>query len=132
MKARRIQWVGLVIALLVASAAPAQIPIHAIQGMMRSTVRPTGAVAPPAYEFTWATAETTRNWTGAALSTDGRRQTAVVQWGLIYVSTNYGVAWSAKESARRGSAFLPFTRISKLFRTAHEGTKKRHFFSSLT
>ena len=101
MKARLVQWVSVVPVAFLACAAVAQIPLQAMQGMMRSTVRPTGAGAPPPYEFTWATAESNRNWTGAALSADGRRQTALVQWGLIYVSTNYGVAWSTKESARQ-------------------------------
>ena len=47
----------------------------------------------------WTTNEADRNWTGAALSTDGRYQTAVVQNGAIYVSGDYGNSWSAKGGA---------------------------------
>lgn len=83
---------------LLTGVSTAQIPLRAMQGMMRSTVRT--SVAAPRYEFIWATAESNRNWTGAALSADGRRQTALVQWGSIYVSTNYGVTWSAKDVSR--------------------------------
>ena len=46
--------------------------------------------------LTWTTSDADRNWTGAALSADGRYQTAVVQNGLIYVSSDYGNAWTAK------------------------------------
>ncbi len=46
--------------------------------------------------LTWTTSDADRNWTGAALSADGRFQTAVVQHGLIYVSGDYGNSWTAK------------------------------------
>ena len=47
----------------------------------------------------WTTSDADRNWTGAALSADGRYQTAVVQNGLIYVSGDYGNSWTGKGMA---------------------------------
>ena len=95
-----VRCVGLAIGVLAAGAVFAQIPRSVMAGMMRSAIRPpTGGGAAPV-EFTWTVRDSSRDWTGAALSADGRRQTAVVQNGLIYVSTNYGVAWSAKGSAQ--------------------------------
>jgi hypothetical protein len=44
---------------------------------------------------TWTVAESNRNWTGAALSYDGMRQTAVVQHGRIYCSADYGKTFVA-------------------------------------
>ena len=44
----------------------------------------------------WTASDADRNWTGAALSSDGRYQTALVQNGLIYVSGDYGNSWTGK------------------------------------
>jgi hypothetical protein len=49
---------------------------------------------------TWTAGADARNWTGVALSGDGRRQVAVVENGLIYVSSDYGVCWSGVADVR--------------------------------
>ena len=95
-----VRCVWLAVGFLTAGAVFAQIPRSVMVGMMRSAIRPpTGGGVAPA-DLTWTVRDSSRDWTGAALSADGRRQTAVVQNGLIYVSTNYGVAWSPKGSAQ--------------------------------
>jgi hypothetical protein len=48
--------------------------------------------------LTWTAGESNRNWTGAGLSMDGRYQTAVVQHGVIYGSSDYGNTWTATGS----------------------------------
>ena len=42
---------------------------------------------------TWTAKGTTLNWYGIAMSSDGKIQTAVVDTGLIYLSSDYGETW---------------------------------------
>jgi len=53
------------------------------------------------YGTTWQ-AKTSANqwWTAIAMSSTGQYQTAVVDGGQIYVSSDFGVTWTAKESYR--------------------------------
>lgn len=48
------------------------------------------------FGYTWTPkmTDTTRNWRGIAISSDGKYQTAVGIDGSIYRSTDYGVTWS--------------------------------------
>jgi len=50
---------------------------------------------------TWTAKETERNWSSVAMSSDGTKQTAVVDGGQIYISTDSGNTWTAKETNRR-------------------------------
>jgi|GEM_PF-1001396 len=52
------------------------------------------------YGNTWTAKDSSRNWYGVAMSSDGKIQTAVVWGGQIYVSTDYGNTWTAKDSSR--------------------------------
>jgi photosystem II stability/assembly factor-like uncharacterized protein len=44
--------------------------------------------------------DSTRNWRGIAMSSDGKYQTAVVFAGAIYISNDYGNTWRAKASSQ--------------------------------
>ena len=52
------------------------------------------------YPWTDKTKESNRYWSSVAMSADGTKQTAVVDGGQIYVSTDSGNTWTAKESNR--------------------------------
>jgi hypothetical protein len=48
----------------------------------------------------WKATEAPRNWAGVAMSADGRYQTAVVQGGTIFISTDYGLQWAPRDFNR--------------------------------
>jgi photosystem II stability/assembly factor-like uncharacterized protein len=48
----------------------------------------------------WIPLESNRSWESVAMSADGTKQTAVVDGGKIYISTDSGNTWTAKESNR--------------------------------
>jgi archaellum component FlaC len=52
------------------------------------------------YGNIWVAKDSSRYWSGIAMSSDGKIQTAVVQNGQIYISTDYGNTWNAKDSPR--------------------------------
>ena len=54
----------------------------------------------PAFGETWVLKETSRDWESVSISADGSRQTAVVNNGQIYISSDYGNTWAAKETNR--------------------------------
>ncbi len=43
---------------------------------------------------------TSEEWSGIAMSSDGKIQTAVEYHGYIYISNDYGYTWTAKDSSR--------------------------------
>jgi hypothetical protein len=52
------------------------------------------------YGQNWVARESSRNWYGIAVSSDGKYQTAVVFTGQIYTSSDYGKTWTARNSVR--------------------------------
>ena len=52
------------------------------------------------YGVTWTGRDSNRSWSGVAMSSDGRIQTALHYNGLIYTSTNYGITWAPRGSVR--------------------------------
>ena len=46
---------------------------------------------------------TSTTWTGVAISSDGSRQTGIANDKQIYISTDYGNTWAAKDSNRKWS-----------------------------
>ncbi len=60
-----------------------------------------GSVTMDLYDVdVWTAKDSDRTWTGVAMSTNGTRQTAIVQNGRIYVSTDSGNTWVIKNSDR--------------------------------
>ena len=53
------------------------------------------------YNFgtTWTARDSSRNWAGLAVSSDGSYQVAATN-GLIYTSSNYGATWTGRDSSR--------------------------------
>jgi photosystem II stability/assembly factor-like uncharacterized protein len=51
------------------------------------------------YGNTWTAKDSVRNWRSSAMSADGKIETAVVEGGQIYTSTDYGNTWTAKGSS---------------------------------
>ena len=49
---------------------------------------------------TWTAKESNRTWVSVAVSSDGKYQSAVVNRGQIFISSDYGNTWTAKESNR--------------------------------
>jgi hypothetical protein len=52
------------------------------------------------YGQNWVSRGVSQNWSGVAMSSDGRIQTAVAYNDQIYTSSDYGQTWVAKESSR--------------------------------
>ncbi|MEI8339151.1 MAG: EB domain-containing protein [bacterium] len=69
-------------------------------GKILSTSTVTTYVTKPAGD-TWVQKTTVnRNWSGVAMSSDGKLQTAVVNGGKIYLSKDYGETWTATSTNR--------------------------------
>jgi hypothetical protein len=47
---------------------------------------------------TWVAKDSDRNWYGISISSDGKYQSAVVNGGQVYISSDYGNSWAAKDS----------------------------------
>jgi photosystem II stability/assembly factor-like uncharacterized protein len=52
------------------------------------------------FEGEWTPVESNRSWWGVAMSSTGQYQTATVNGGQIYISSDYGNTWTAKDSNR--------------------------------
>ncbi|MCG2696417.1 FG-GAP-like repeat-containing protein, partial [Candidatus Parcubacteria bacterium] len=48
----------------------------------------------------WIARDSSRTWQDVAMTTDGTKQTAVVEGGQIYISADSGATWTAKDASR--------------------------------
>lgn len=62
-----------------------------------------------------------RNWAAITSSSDGTKLAAVVNSGQIYTSTDSGITWTARESARGWTAITSSTDGTKLVAVASPG-----------
>lgn len=49
---------------------------------------------------TWITKDSVRDWSGIAISSDGKYQSSIVNQGYIYTSSDYGNTWTNRDSTR--------------------------------